>query len=753
MKSKRILALILAVVCLVPFTGCGNRHEQENTTPSPELTPTATVSATPSAAVDNPPEETPATGNQEDLAAPVFEGDKPSFSRAYVPIEYSASVAPYTVKQDLSNIENKDQFGAFTEEQKKLLARNGFVVTGSTNEQLFYIYETNEYMELPSFITTDSVLQVYHVFFDYSLRQLEANKLLPKLEELTTHMLDKSIKLYNQIENAQVKHLALSNIAYFAVAQMALEGDVPKDIPKEALDLAKQEFKLIDDAQGFLNSPLMDVSHDYSQYKPRGHYTRSNDFKRYFKAMMWYGQVPFNLLNKDNGVVTLDKEPTAKALLITYTLFMGGIKDSDRSLWADIYDPIVYYVGSSDDLTIYDYKDLLIKAFGENPDVNTFLDEDKAAALLEEAQKLPEPQIQPKWVSVNAPTGRQFRFMGQRYIPDSEILQTLCEPLDRPVPSGLDVMAVLGSDLAYDYLINDMKVAEQWPEYPDEFAKMKDKFSELSQTSAQSRLSYFYNMYNSWLWTLQTLLEPFGKGYPSFMTNKAWENKSLSTALASWSELRHDTILYGKQSGAEGGGEWPPITPCYVEPNVELYSRLLWLTATSRENLSGRGLLPEDLRAKMEYFEELLAFLRDCSIKQLRNEVLSEDEYRRLMEYGSTLEYLTGSMAEEGLRWFEITSETDKNMAVVADVHTTSGGYLEEGVGTAAEIFVVVPIDGKLYLTRGAVFDHYEFMSGTRLTDEEWQAMLKEGNQPEQAPWVSTYKNGEKSEIPAPNSY
>jgi hypothetical protein len=198
---------------------------------------------------------------------------------------------------------------------------------------------------------------------------------------------------------------------------------------------------------------------------------------------MWYGQVPFNLLNEDNGVVTLDKESTAKALLITYTLFMGGIEGSDLQLWADIYDPIVFYVGSSDDLTIYDYKDLLIKVFGQNPDVNAFLDEDKAAALLEEAQKLPEPQIQPQWVSNNAPTGRQFRFMGQRYIPDSEILQTLSDPLKRPVPSGLDVMAALGSDLAYDYLINDMKVADQWPEYPDKFAKVQDKFSELAQAS------------------------------------------------------------------------------------------------------------------------------------------------------------------------------------------------------------------------------------------------------------------------------
>ena len=32
---------------------------------------------------------------------------------------------------------------------------------------------------------------------------------------------------------------------------------------------------------------------DYSQYKPRGHYTRSETLEKYFKAMMWYGHTGF----------------------------------------------------------------------------------------------------------------------------------------------------------------------------------------------------------------------------------------------------------------------------------------------------------------------------------------------------------------------------------------------------------------------------------------------------------------------------
>ena len=50
-------------------------------------------------------------------------------------------------------------------------------------------------------------------------------------------------------------------------------------------------------------------------------------------------------------------------------------------------------------------------------------------------------------------------------------------------------------------------------------------------------------------------------------------------------------------------------------------------------------------------------------------------------------------------------------MAVVADVHTDSNSQqaLEEGVGDAFPIYVLVPVEGKLTLTKGGVFSYYEF--------------------------------------------
>jgi hypothetical protein len=48
-----------------------------------------------------------------------------------------------------------------------------------------------------------------------------------------------------------------------------------------------------------------------------------------------------------------------------------------------------------------------------------------------------------------------------------------------------------------------------------------------------------------------------------------------------------------------------------TEPNVIVWDRLLHLTQQSREVLTARGLLPEELTDKFQQFEELLAGIRN----------------------------------------------------------------------------------------------------------------------------------------------
>jgi hypothetical protein len=381
--------------------------------------------------------------------------------------------------------------------------------------------------------------------------------------------------------------------------------------------------------------------------------------------------------------------------------------------------------------------------FGANAGETALADSQKFESFVEAAKKLRAARIQNKRFiepgkTVAPDSAVQFRFMGQRYIPDSEILQKLSEPLKRVFPTGLDVMAVLGSKRAENILDANPSIynPQKWSEYNSERAKLSEQFSKIKAETWTS------NLYWSWLNSLRALNDPVPKGYPSFMQNAAWQDKSLNTALGSWAELRHDTILYGKQSGAEmGDGDEPTPYKGYVEPNVIFWKRMLNLTMQSKEGLTSRKLMPENLEYKFDSFEEMLKNLIQISEKELRNEKLTFEEYQSIRQIGGTLEYLTLSVMTGQPDTWELVNETDKDMAVIADVHTGGDKVLEEAVGHANEILVIVPIEGKLVLTRGAVFSYYEFIhpAADRLTDERWQKMVNSNNAPPPPFWTESF--------------
>lgn len=694
------------------------------------------------------------------------DGEKPSVTPAsfvgrpasgfdipYEPANVKAAVEAYQVKPDLSNIANLDLFGDFTPEQKSLLAKNGFFAAPTDEQQLFFIYEQNDYKNIPNFITTDSVLQVYHIFYDFTLRNVESTKLYDILGVITDSLMKESRTVAGQMKDPLWKKAAQMNEVYFAVPASILGGNV-KLASRDQKDILAAELTLIGKASGREMSALFPWKPDYSQFAPRGHYTRSDKLKQFFKAMMWYGYMPFPAdapqVSTKTGLIGGGPAwpQMRQAILLTKMLFDAEIDGKPAiDTWERIYEPTVFYVGACDDLTPYQFRDIMEKVYGKNASYADLQDEDKLKQVYRELKSLPPPRIDVALVEM--PSGVALKFMGQRYIPDSEIMQRLVEWPYRSFPKGLDIMAVLGSERAADILDNIYKEPESWDGYVPQRNKLLKEFDEVPQSTWQS------NLYWGWLWGLDSLLDTYGAGYPTFMTNQAWVDKSLNTALASWAELRHDTILYAKQSGAEcgGNGEEPPMPKGYVEPNVEFYNRLLWLTKASRSGLDQRGLISDTISRRFGDFEDMLTFLKDISIKELTNQKISREEYEQIRYYGSNLEMLTLSVVEgEATKWYEITSEADKDMAVIADVHTSGDKCLEEGVGRANEIFVVVPIEGKLYLTRGAIFSYHEFIhpSDDRLTDEKWQKMLQDGNAPPPPGWTDSFITGTKSEVPIP---
>ena len=638
------------------------------------------------------------------------------------------------LEEDLSNVVNLGDFEGFSSRELEMLYNNQFFVRPSNEEQLFFIYEHNEYRGIPSFITTDSVLQVYHIFYNYTLRTLEEQRLIQLAKELSKNMLLKSLAQYDRLKDGELMESAIKNIAFFTVANMLIKEELPENIPFRALSMANREYEKIMERQVYQKSEIFPFEIDYSQYTIRGHYTRSDDLGDYFLSMMWYGQVPFPLYISEEE---RDYDQTYQALLITEILY----NDSELlKVWEQIYKPTEHFVGSSDDLNIYDYKTIYEKVYGDINSLDQLNEKKRIDSFFKETDKLPMPRIMARFLpksdaynGIDSPVGKQFRFMGQRYVMDSEIIQRLVYPILRPIPSGLDVMAVLGSNRAKELQLND-PINQMWEDYPIVMEELIDEFSIYTEEDWKK------NMYTGWMWTLTALnQEEYGEEYPEFMKNGAWIDKSLNTALSSWAELKHDTVLYGKPSGAEMGGDMIEETKGYVEPSVEVYRRLLWLTERSRQLLSEMNLEIDDIDIKMERFQWLLDFLLTASEKQLRGEALTEEEYFRLTIYGGILEDLTLSFSNVG-KWHEITSETDKNMAVIADYHTVGrDGMMHAGVGSAYEIYAIVPIEGELVLTRGAVFSFHEFLNQTRLTDEKWQEMIKNGENPPMPQWTNSF--------------
>jgi len=221
------------------------------------------------------------------------------------------------------------------------------------------------------------------------------------------------------------------------------------------------------------------------------------------------------------------------------------------------------------------------------------------------------------------------------------------------------------------------------------------------------------------------------------MQTDAWQDKELSTSLASWAELRHDTILYAKQSYTmvETAMPMPPEEKPvvgYVEPVPDFYSRLLALTKMTNQGLDEMEVLDPTSKARLTELESILSRLQAISEKELENEELTEEDYEFIKNFGDQLEGV-------------ITDVDDKarKTTVVADVHTDGNteAVLEEGVGYVDMIVVAYKLpDGRILVGAGPVMSYYEFKQPMydRLTDEKWREMLK-ANPPGKPEWASTY--------------
>jgi len=624
---------------------------------------------------------------------------RPGGFAAYVlvPVEVVLNVPAYT--PDLDVVVNPDVVSWLGDAQRAALEENGFVVVPQGYEQIYQIYQRADDAGIPAFVTTDAVLHAYHILYDYALRLAEIEHFIADLEALNAAMLEAAEADYAATGDP-VQEAAWQNLAFLAVATKLLTPDA--DVPAPVRDVVVEELVLIEAHEGITFSPIFGYREDYSQYVPRGHYTRNEDFERYFRAMMWYGRMSFHLAVPRDPEAA--RRETRGALLIVRALHNAQVgSEPALDVWERIYEPTAFFVGTADDLTVYDYAAVAQEVYGGLPDAIALADDAKLDEFIAAARELRPPAIVGGFVTDQEDSEEVtmgFRFMGQRFIPDSYMFQqlvydqvklyqgsgepfTLSYSLAGPIrgfPRGLDVLAVLGSARALEILTAEGDT--DYDGYAEQLAKLQAEFAALPGEQWTS------NLYWNWLHTLRPLLEVKGEGYPTFMQSLAWVDKDLHTWLGSWAELRHDTILYAKQSYTIFAGSAmpePESAQGYVEPQPEVYARLAALTAQMQTGLGGRNLLNYEMAEKLDWMEQLLLALKDISEKELRGEGLTDEEYDLIRTIGDALEDLTTFSEEiEG----EITSEADERMALIADVHTdtNTNQVLEEGVGDALSL-------------------------------------------------------------------
>jgi hypothetical protein len=716
-------------------------------------------------------------------APPIESRTAPFAKYDYHPPAYTARVPEFKIiLQELSNLPQFEQAAKrqFTPSQKEALQKQQFFIAvnldkfysdnpqeagGRADDWTFLYTQTGgpepPYLRRPEnavFVTTDFLLHVYHRLLEKELEYLEQRGFYRKLKKITDTLLSAVVNGYQHAGSPEQKESFQRLAAFLAVPGALLESaaafsahellednradtreamfqnleKLQNQIPAAAYDLARQELELVLDARQVTPSPLLGkyqqeqglaFPEDYTQFTPRSHYAKNPVLRAYFRAMMWYGRMNFLLASP---------QLTRDAANLTLLLEQAGLQQD----WEDIYAATAFLVGESDDLGPQEYR----RALGE------IGRGDLSAGQIAALQKALKNYRKPRILS-SAALGEKvldlskeelqdqtkgFRLMGQRFTPDAFIFASLTQGQERPDaqtgerlpgrPTALMIMALLGSKSA-EPLLNE------WVEKnaPGSRAVLKNRVDKLAGYFGKLSLAeWTQNVYWSWLFTLKALFQENQslEGYPGFMRQPEWGRKNLQGALGSWTELKHDTLLYAKQVYAEmGNGEEPqqapPVPKGYVEPNLEFFHRLIPLIKMTRDGLKQRGLLDDEFLRRNDDFLEAVEFFRKLAAAQLEEEPITAADFEKLR------------LAPGNLRWVlsplpgEETTENYGRSALVADVFTdmVQREILYEGVGIPNYIYVAVKDRNGPRLTKGLVYSHYEFTTplGERLTDEKWR--------------------------------
>ena len=644
--------------------------------------------------------------------APVSEEKQEKEEELYKGIEYTANLEDYKVPEDLKTLKGYDMiFGDMdlSPDQDKIIRDNGFFL-GTTNpmEKIYGIYEKNQYMYVPNFVTSDLPLYLYHVLYSNVLKASEKN-LLSDVESISKTMASESLKQYANAKDDKVKVAALKNTAIFSTA-CAL-SDENFEVPKEIKDIVATEIANIK-SEAPSTSAITEDNVDYSMFKVRGHYTESEELKKYFKVMTCFSQFGLKLQSDDLPVENN----------VIQTMLVGEIFSSNQELqkkYKDLNSFVEFMVDGGEDIDaikagkIYSDLNISIADMGKEENIKKAYD-----ILLSEKP----PTIRPY-------EGINFAFFPQKAILDNIFAQNLLDISQnskRPVYSGKDIAATFGNEYAEE-LVKADPYNKIWEEFPERFEKGKKIAKEITSND------YAKSMARLQIFAINGFNEMKKDGFPTFMKSEGWKAKELNTYLASWAQLKHDTLLYAKQAGAECGGFEAEQPVGYVEPSIEVYSRLNFAIKILKDKISTMSILSERQMGAIDKLEDFNEFLIACSKKELAGEDLSQEEIDRINLIGGEVEDIYLDIYEVDPDDYESYFALDeKDRVTVADLMRTTTNQanvpadkiLEVGSGFPRTIYVVYNVNGEMRIGCGAIMTYYEFLSDERLDDDQFSKMI-----------------------------
>ncbi len=631
----------------------------------------------------------------------------------------------YDTIANILNIVNMFQYAEITQQEiMDELAVNHYAIATDTLPQLFQVYQRNDTLHIPNFVTTDLLLQLSYIYEAYVLKTIEEGHFVPMLTNVCLSMYQAAMEQANKATKEEMKDMAEYNAAFFAVPYCLLTGKSLK-LPATYQTQVEEELAYIDQQEDHRPVLLnLDTYFSYSAFKPYGHYTQTSELRRYFKALKWLQLAPY---------CREDKTQLRQVIFAATILHSAKTKSGEAviDMYRRLYESMAWFSGQPAYASILDVAVFLKKE--RISKIDAALD-DKILAIVDAMLK--KMQTNDDIAIKNATSCQDGIYVLPPSIRiDEKILQTMVDyakNAERAFPKALDVFAAFGSQPAFDKLFNDYQEDTIWGAFPEKLAKAKDDMQRFKDWNGSS-----YNKRMECLLTLQQKSRPV----PLFMQKQAWNTKTLTTSSAAWIKLKQDMLCYGVIP------EYPepintkailfdslpaPLTVGYVEPNLLFWKKLLeWVEMTGK-TLNKHQLMNDSLRTRTIRLYRYVTTMSKAAEKELKGEKLEDETYRFIAHIGDSIQQFTLSMVEPHVDRWAWVAGSDKSVAILDEIYHRNvpndpkNGTLYATTGNANNIYVVVDIDGYLYLTKGAVFNYYEFSmsKGKRFTEKDWQEML-----------------------------